>query len=121
MEDLDQQLSTFPLFGGDLIAVVDLLVYASVAMDTPNGERGLEVAGKCVRSLSSLLEQRSAPAWRDLPNDAVRRKTGLKLVGVAEAVGVALVGTMPKAAGNAMSVESDNICKWKMRLRNLVC
>ena len=80
----------------------------------------MEVVGKLIRSLSSLLESKAFPAWRDLPYGE-RKRTIWRFMRSAEDLGsvIPLMTRLPIPEG--ATITSDNICKcWEENASALV-
>ncbi len=114
VDDVGQQLATFPLFGGDLVSAGELLNVVADALnamidagDIPNQGRGLNAAEKMLSSINKLLGERLTRAWRDLPAEE-RTKAVSVLLEAAEAVAVDMAKMMP---GQTMTTAEENICE----------
>lgn len=121
-EELDQQLTMYPLFGGDILATLDIVKGAvdqmrqglfdkSGSKDDPEfSVLVIEVIGKLVRSLSTLLEDKSRLAWLDL-SPILRRDTVNRFMSLAEDLGsvVPLLTKLPVPDG--ATIISRNLCK----------
>ncbi len=111
-EELDQQLAMYPLFGGDVLGVLDA-AEAAIRRMRPRGvgHGGLfvmEMAGKLARSLSSLLLPRAKPAWKDLPL-TTRAAAAQRLLKAAEDLGGAIPALLRLPDG--ATIATENVCE----------
>ena len=120
-EELDQQLLMYPVFGGDIIATIDiirLLINRMHFWDAGSHSVSnlvvMEVVGKLVHSLSTLLDDRALPAWLDLGagEEKLRRNYQESLIDVAEGLGQVLSNKirLPQPPEGA-TITSKNICE----------
>ena len=72
----------------------------------------MEVVGKLIRSLSSLLESKVFPAWRDLPYGE-RKRTLWRFIKAAEDLGSVIPSMTRLPIPEGATITSDNICKLK--------
>lgn len=109
----------YPLFGGDILTAMDLVGKAIGSVNSGVLQKAkdrrltaMEVSGKLVRSLSTLLSEKAGPAWRDLGVAVDRSEVRRRLIGLAEDLGAALPRVAAMKSSEAVAITSSNICKW---------
>lgn len=108
--ELDLQLAMFPLYGGDILASIDLVSNLTSYLDqwpVSNPAIIMELVGRMLHSFSTLLEAKSSDVWRDLPASMVKTSQN-KLVEVVDTISQVF---SLKIGHEAATISTNNICK----------
>ena len=118
--ELDQHLAVYPIYGGDVTAVLDVARTAlgrlqgggmiEADSEAEYNTKTMKTLGRLLRCLSALLEDKGRMAWADLPQKT-RTQSRRELISLA----VDLAESLPELISslpNGATVISPNICEW---------
>lgn len=116
----------YPLFGGDVLGIVDLVESILKKMrfgmyEKPKYETSdliMEVVGKLLRSCSGLLDSKAFPAWRDLGHD-LRLTSVLRFEAAVEALGAAIPAITALPVPEGITITAQNLCEYPVSSGNL--